>query len=99
MGAVAGPAILQSAINVCDKSTDEACIVHVPGTGWFGSGHCVVIAGFTFAFQASGIKPKNSMSFVPSAVPQSSVGRPPSGQGIASAGLASLSTENIGRKT
>jgi len=29
-------------------------MVQVPGTGLFGSGHWVVMAGFTFVFQASG---------------------------------------------
>ncbi len=38
-GAVGGLGILPKAANVTDKSTEEACIVHVPGTGLFGSGH------------------------------------------------------------
>jgi hypothetical protein len=68
--AVGGPVVLPSATSVSDKSTDEACIVQVPGTGLFGSGHCVVMAGFTFAFQASGRTPKSEINFAPSAGPQ-----------------------------
>src|SRR5215475_14281058 len=99
MGAVAGPWILLSAIRVCDRSTEEACMVQVPGTLWFGSGHCVVIAGLTVVFQASGRKPNSSISLAPNAGPQSSFGRPPLGHGMACAGLVSPSTENIGIKT
>src|SRR6185312_12016502 len=28
-----------------DRSADEACMVQVPGTSWFGSGHCVGTVG------------------------------------------------------
>src|SRR5438874_1635847 len=37
-GAVGGP-VSPSAARVTDRSTDEACMVQVPGTAWFGSGH------------------------------------------------------------
>src|SRR4029077_5131510 len=99
MGAPGGPAILPSATSVLDRSTDDACIVQVPGTGLFGSGHCVEIVGLTFVFQASGTKPNNEINALPSAAPQSSPGRPPFGHGIASSGFVSLSTENIGIST
>src|SRR5215472_114053 len=36
-----------------DRSTEEACMVQVPGTGLFGSGHCVWTLGLVF--QASGM--------------------------------------------
>src|SRR5213594_2032863 len=51
--------------NNTDKSTEDACIVHVPGTALFGSGHCVVMAGFTFVFHASGTRPNMWMSACP----------------------------------
>src|SRR5437870_13415312 len=79
-----GPGVLPKATNVSDRSTDDACIVHVPGTGWLGSGHCVLTNGWVF--QASGTKPKNWMSAAPSAGPHNSPGRPPLGHGIASLG-------------
>src|SRR5262249_43715432 len=82
-----------------ERSTEDACIVHVPGAALLGSGHCVVMAGLTFVFHASGITPNSEMSALPSAGPQSSPGLPPLGQGIASLGLRSLSTENIGTRT
>src|SRR5581483_7380289 len=82
-----------------ERSTEEACIVHVPGTGLLGSGHCVVMAGLTFVFQASGIAPNSAIKALPRAGPQSSPGRPPLGQGMASFGFVSWSTENIGTST
>src|SRR5207248_1391995 len=99
MGAVGGPGIFPRATSVSDKSTEEACMVHVPGTALFGSGHCVVMAGLTLVFQASGTKPKSLIKVWPRAVPQSSPGLPPFGQGMASAGFWSWSTENIGTNT
>src|SRR6185312_8732305 len=99
MGALGGPDTLPSAISVLDRSTEEACMVQVPGTGLLGSGHCVVIAEFTLAFHASGTKPNMDINAWPSAVPQSSPGLPPLGHGMASAGFWSLSTENIGINT
>src|SRR5215469_16966332 len=99
MGAVRGPLIFLSARSVFDKSTEEACMVQVPGTGLLGSGHWVVMAGFTFVFQASGRKPNMEIRAFPSAGPQSSVGLPPLGQAIASSGFWSLSTENMGINT
>jgi hypothetical protein len=36
-----------------DRSTDEACMVQVPGTRWLGSGHWVATVGLLI--QASGI--------------------------------------------
>src|SRR5690348_348251 len=99
MGAFGGPLIFPRAMSVLERSTDDACIVHVPGTGLFGSGHCVVIAGFTFAFHASGTKPNIEISALPNAAPHSSPVRPPLGHGIASFGFVSLSTENIGIRT
>src|SRR5437868_816503 len=57
------------------------------------------MAGFTLVFHASGTKPKNLISAVPSAGPQSSPGLPPFGHGMASPGFLSLSTENIGINT
>ena len=47
------------------------------GHGLFGSGHCVVMAGLTLAFQASGTKPNAEINAFPSATPQTSVGLPP----------------------
>src|SRR5438309_33379 len=80
-----------------DKSTEDACMVHVPGTALLGSGHWVVMAGFTVCFQASGTKPNSEIKAFPSATPHSSVGRwSASGQAIASPAFLSLSTENIG---
>src|SRR5574340_1492322 len=38
-GMVGGPGTLPSAIKGLERSTDDACIVHVPGTAWLGSGH------------------------------------------------------------
>src|SRR5215469_5449711 len=99
MGSLGGPGILPKATSVVDRSTDEACIVQVPGTGWFGSGHCVVIAGSTVFFQASGIKPKNLTSASPSLAPHNSFGLGRLGHLMASLGFLSLSTENIGRST
>src|SRR5262249_31996158 len=43
-GPVGGPGIFPSATRVSDRSTEDACMVHVPGTGLLGSGHCVEIA-------------------------------------------------------
>jgi hypothetical protein len=60
VGAVGAP-VFPKAKSVFERSTDEACMVHVPGTGLFGSGHCVVIAGFTVLFHASGTNPNNEM--------------------------------------
>jgi hypothetical protein len=60
---VAGFGPFPSAASVCERSTDDACIVQVPGTGLFGSGHCVVIAALTFAFHASGRNPMAAISF------------------------------------
>src|SRR5690348_184798 len=98
MGAFAGP-VLPSAANVTDRSTDEACIVQVPGTGWLGSGHWVVIAEFTFDFHASGMAPKNLINTSPKRLPHSSPRRPPLGHGMASSGFWSWSTENMGTRT
>src|SRR5437764_13279633 len=84
---VGGFGAFPSAAKVTDRSTEEACIVHVPGVGLFGSGHCVVMAELTFVFQASGTNPNALMSAAPRAGPQSSPGLPPSGQGIASFGF------------
>src|SRR5205823_9156547 len=96
---VGGLGPFPKAASVTDKSTEEACMVQVPGVGLLGSGHCVVIAGFTFVFHASGTKPKALMSAAPRAGPHSSPGLPPFGQGIASLGFWSLSTENMGTST
>src|SRR5690242_12195620 len=41
-GAVGGPCAAPSATSVVDRSTVDACIVQVPATGLFGSGHWVV---------------------------------------------------------
>jgi hypothetical protein len=38
IGMVGGP-VFPSTFSVTDKSTEEACMVQVPGTAWFGSGH------------------------------------------------------------
>src|SRR6185437_1282774 len=43
---VGGLAVMPSAPSSVDRSTDDACIVQVPGTGLFGSGHCVATAGW-----------------------------------------------------
>src|SRR5437763_15654443 len=86
MGAVGGPGIFPRATSVSDKSTEEACMVHVPGTALFGSGHCVVMAGLTLVFQASGSKTKSLNKDWPRAGPQSSPGLTPVGPGSASAG-------------
>src|SRR5215831_15959997 len=99
MGILGGLGPLPSAASVTDRSTEEACIVQVPGTGLFGSGHCVVIAGLTVVFHASGTNPKAVINAFPSAGPHNSLGRPPFGHGIASFGFWSLSTENIGIST
>jgi hypothetical protein len=93
MGAVGTP--LDPA-NSSGRSTDDACIVHVPGTAGSGSGHCLATEGCVF--QASGTK-RNILINCSPAVPQSSVGLPPSGQGIASSGLVSCPIENIGTST
>jgi len=84
IGAVGGLGAFPSAPSSTDKSTDDACIVHVPGTGLFGSGHWVATAGVVF--QASGTKPNSEISALPSAVPHSSVGLPPFGHCMASSG-------------
>src|SRR5437867_5364658 len=52
-----GVPVRPSTFSVTDKSTDEECMVQVPATGLFGSGHWVVMAGFTFVFHASGTNP------------------------------------------
>src|SRR6266567_8243817 len=58
------------------------------------------MAGFTFVFQASGKNPNSLINAAPSAGPQSSPGwGGESGHGIASLGLVSLSTVNIGIST
>src|SRR5262249_8970445 len=98
-GAVGGPGIFPSATRVADRSTEDACMVQVPGTGLFGSGHCVEIAWFTRVFHASGRAPNREMSFDPNSDPHSSPGLPQSGQGMAWVGSRSLSTENIGTRT
>ena len=41
-------AAFPSAPSNTDKSTDDACIVQVPGTGLLGSGHWVATAGVVF---------------------------------------------------
>ena len=87
IGLVGGPGSFPSATRVFDRSTDEACIVQVPGTGLFGSGHWVVMAGFTFAFQASGTKPNIEIKALPKSEPQSSPGLPPFGHCMASFGF------------
>ena len=43
--------ILPSAASAGAKSSEDACVVHVPAPGLFGSGHCVVIAELTVVFQ------------------------------------------------
>src|SRR5215469_1083667 len=82
---VGGFAAFPRAASVTDKSTEEACIVQVLGTGLLGSGHCVETMGWVL--HASGRKPNALISAVPSAAPQSSPGRPPLGHGMASAGF------------
>src|SRR5438477_11927987 len=97
-GAVGRP-VFPKANKVSDRSTEEACMVQVPVTRWFGSGHCVVIAELTFRFHASGTAPKKWINTIPNFAPQSSVGLPPFGHDMASLGFWSLSTENIGIST
>src|SRR5262245_24993460 len=59
-GADGGP-LSPSANSVFDRSTDEACIVQVPATGLFGSGHWVEMAGLTVVFQATGSAQKSEV--------------------------------------
>src|SRR5262245_30066678 len=99
IGTFGGPGIFTRATRIFERSTDDACMVHVPGTGLLGSGHCVVMAGFTVVFHASGTAPNSSISFAPSSGPHSSPGLPPFGHAMASLGFWSLSTENIGIST
>src|ERR1051326_8890086 len=54
-GAVGGP-VFPAAFSSTERSTEDACIVQVPGTALFGSGHWVGTAGCVF--QASGMNPK-----------------------------------------
>src|SRR5690349_10630798 len=89
IGPVTGPGILPSATSTLERSTDEVCMVQVPGTGLPGSGHCVEIAGLTLLFQASGTAPNSAIKVWPRVLPQSSPGRPPLGHGMASSGLVS----------
>src|SRR5689334_10551943 len=88
-GAVGGFGPAPSDASVTERSTDDACMVHVPGVGLFGSGHWVVIAGLTFAFHASGKAPKMEISVEPSAGPHTSPGLASAGQGMASLGFVS----------
>ena len=44
-------------------------MVQVPGTAWPGSGHCAVMAGFTFVFQASGTAPNSEIRRFPQGGP------------------------------
>src|ERR1051326_1352456 len=85
-----------SANSVVDRSTEEACMVQVPGTGLLGSGHCVGTRGL--AFQASGTNPKALTNALPRSGPQSSFVLI-KGHGIASPGLVLPLTENIGIRT
>src|SRR5215813_2214752 len=98
IGAIGGP-VFPSANRVLDRSTVDECMVQVPATGLFGSGHCVVMAGLTLFFQASGISPKKVIKAFPRAGPHSSPGLGLLGHGIASLGFVSWSTENIGTST
>src|SRR5262245_45352870 len=50
-----------------DRSTEDECIVQVPGTGLFGSGHCVWTLGLVL--HASGTKPNRPISAFPRSVP------------------------------
>src|SRR5215471_9075966 len=79
-----------------ERSTEEACIVQVPGTGLLGSGHCVETRGLVF--QASGTNPKSLTNAAPKAGPQSSPDRK-KGHAIASFGSLLPLTENIGIRT
>jgi len=52
-GWVGGLGTLSIPASKTERSTEEACMVQVPGTGLFGSGHCVLTFGL--ASQASGM--------------------------------------------
>ena len=67
----AGDGIFPRAAKAGAKSNVDAWVVQVPAPGPFGSGHCVVIAGLTIVFHASGILPKSVINSEPKAVPHS----------------------------
>jgi hypothetical protein len=67
---VGGP-VFPVTFNRTEMSTEDACIVHVPGAA-FGSGHCVKTAGWVL--HASGTKPNRPISVFPRVGPQSSPG-------------------------
>src|SRR5262249_17219930 len=82
-GAFGGLGISSIPASRTERSTEEACIVQVPGTGLFGSGHCVLTLGVVFFNHASGMWPHSLISAFPRSTPQSSPGRPPLGHSIA----------------
>jgi len=92
---IGGFSILPSVASRTERSTLDACIVQVPGTGLFGSGHCVATVGVVL--QASGTNQNSVISVLPSSTPHSSSGRGVPGHGIASSGCLSL--PNIGTST
>src|SRR5207237_3181401 len=95
IGAAGGPCIFPKDTSVLDRSTEEACMVQVPGTWCLGSGHWVMMAELTFFFQASGTAPNSLINSAPSVAPQSSPRLPPFVQRIASPGSSSRSTVHM----